>query len=140
MRGFSLIELLVALCIAGILMALVLPGYASYMQRTHRFKAQAALMRAAQWMERAATVNGKYPPADDFPKSLLQLSGDRYTLRIVSPDPSQNRSSSYRLFADRIAHGGQADDPCGDLSLDQSGHRGVSGASANYTAASCWAH
>ena len=140
MRGFSLIEMLIAVCIAGILMAVALPGYSSYMRRTHRFEAQAALLRAAQWMERAASVNGQYPPAGSLPANVHEQAGDYYELRLLTPDPLQKRTSSFRILAVRKANSSQADDPCGDLTLDQTGHRDVSDASPTHAAARCWVH
>lgn len=59
-KGFSLIELVVALAIFGILMAIAVPSYRTYVIRSNRSDAQTQLLQAAQVMERNFTANDTY--------------------------------------------------------------------------------
>lgn len=59
-RGFSLIELMVALAVAGILAAIAYPAYTSHMQRGRRADAIAALTAVMQAQERYRGNNATY--------------------------------------------------------------------------------
>ncbi|RZI74316.1 MAG: prepilin-type N-terminal cleavage/methylation domain-containing protein [Rubrivivax sp.] len=59
-RGFSLIELMVALAIAGILAAIAYPAYTSHMQRGRRADGIAALTAVMQAQERYRGNRAKY--------------------------------------------------------------------------------
>lgn len=62
-RGFSLVELMVAVVVLAILAAVAMPVYTGYIQRSHRSSAQALLAETAQYMERYYTVNNSYAGA-----------------------------------------------------------------------------
>lgn len=59
-KGFTLIELMIAVGIIAILAAVVLPQYRMYTERTHRTEAMADLMECAQGMERMASQTFTY--------------------------------------------------------------------------------
>ena len=59
-QGFSLIELLVAVAIIGILAAIAIPMYSDYVARSRRADGQATLMQVAQELERCYTQFSKY--------------------------------------------------------------------------------
>jgi type IV pilus assembly protein PilE len=127
-KGFTLIEMLIALACVALLASLAWPSYQSLILRSQRAQARASLLQAAHWLERAASANGSYPLTPDIPASVLQIDGQRYKMTITST------AQSYTLSVTPL--GTQAADTCGTLTLNHLGVRSVQGASQ--TAAQCW--
>ncbi|MES9992268.1 MAG: type IV pilin protein [Candidatus Thiodiazotropha sp.] len=60
-RGFTLIELMIAVTIIGLLMAIVIPNYQESVRRGHRGDGMDALTAAGHKMEIAKSRLGAYP-------------------------------------------------------------------------------
>ena len=59
-RGFSMIELLIAMVIIGVLASVAMPAWHDHVIRTRRNEAQATLFRLMLQQERYFTQNGSY--------------------------------------------------------------------------------
>jgi type IV pilus assembly protein PilE len=59
-KGFTLIELVVAMVIAAILAALAIPAYSSYVRKAHRTDAKSALLDMASLEERYFSTQNVY--------------------------------------------------------------------------------
>ncbi|MBK8817166.1 MAG: prepilin-type N-terminal cleavage/methylation domain-containing protein [Methylococcaceae bacterium] len=59
-NGFTLVELMIAVAIIGILTAIAVPSYQESMRKSRRADAQGALMNFANGMERLYTENSTY--------------------------------------------------------------------------------
>ncbi len=140
--GFSLIELLVVLVIAGILSGLALPSYRQHVQRGYRAEAAATLLEAQHFMERFYGVNGRYttdaggPPAlparlQVMPASSGGSGGSAARYQLVVASASVN---TYGLQAEPV--GAMAGDPCGTLTLTQTGLKGRTGSALSVS--ECW--
>lgn len=130
MRGFSLIELLLALAILTIASAIALPIYNGYSVRAERTGIQADLMRCAQGMERHANVAMSYEGAVDtdgdgagdastglVSANLCKVDAKAYTVTVHGAGPSR-----FVLRARAV----QPDSPVGRdgmLELDSAGGR-----------------
>lgn len=126
--GFSLLELVIALAVLAILLALAVPAYQRYVQRGERAEAVRLLLAAAACQERVRAQGGYY----DTSRCLEGEAAGAYEFRIEPPDDPA--SLTFTLVAEpKQARG---DDPCGSLSLDQAGTRGISGSAEQLAA--CW--
>lgn len=130
MRGFSLIELLLALAILTIASAIALPIYNGYSVRAERTGIQAHLMRCAQGMERHANVAMSYEGAVDtdgdgagdastglVSANICKVDAKAYTVTVHGADASR-----FVLRARAV----QPDSPVGRdgmLELDSAGGR-----------------
>jgi type IV pilus assembly protein PilE len=129
-RGFTLIELMITVALIGILASIALPSYREYIERSRRSDGKAALMRAAHWLERAATSTGAYPAktaAEWTATGLGTSESNHYTITYTQT----GSGSGYTLTATPNI----ADEGCGNLGLDQAGIRTKTG---SLTVADCW--
>lgn len=123
-----MIELLIAVAIIGMLSAVAIPAYSTYVLRANRADAKAILMESAQFMERFYTTNNTYTGAAllsaTVPKGATG-SAIKYNISFsVVPG-----ASVYTLQA--VPNGGQAADTCGTLTLSNTGAQ-------TPTTAGCW--
>lgn len=142
MRGFSLVELMIALGIAGVLSGIALPTYRQTVQRSQRQDARIALLRIQQFQERHFAEHLRYAarlavPADPESLGLDAVSdGGRYELSLESNAEGLGYTALAR------ARGRQAGDrDCALLTLDQSGRRGSRDASGHLLlpdTGQCW--
>ena len=134
--GFTLIEMLVALAIVGILAAIAVSAYDASSSRTRREAASACLGQIATTLEseRAATLT--YPSALP-PASCASELDDHYRFS------AELSAESFRIEAEPLGRQGRADESCNCvLTLDESGHKGTAAGdpacAADARVAACW--
>jgi len=133
-KGVTLIELLIAMGVLGILAAIAIPSYQDVTQKARRHDAEDALMGLRQAMERHYARIGSYEGAANdagvpqifATQTPIEGSGHYYDLKISSITDAR-----YELVATPTAV--QLRDPCGTLRLNQAGQRGSA-----LTDGQCW--
>lgn len=115
--GFSLIELMAVVAITGILLAIAIPGYKTYVLKSHRADALNALSQDQAILERcyaqSFSYNGACAARPAFPHNSAQ---GYYSISAVAG------SSTFTLTATAI--GTQVDDTtCASLSIDQANQK-----------------
>ena len=141
--GFSLIELMVALAIVGILAAIAYPGYLSQVQKSRRADAKIGLTQLAQQLERCFTEFNVYNSVN------CAIVGATQTVNIISSDGYYTLQSmdaagtehllatptaanpGFVLYAIPVNTKPQASDACGTFSLDSFGNKAP-------TTPGCW--
>ena len=116
-RGFTLIEMVIVVAIAGILAAIAFPSYQNSVRKSRRTNAEADLVQLSQFMERIYTENGSYmrggaSPALPFAVSPQDGSTTFYSLAITA-----NTGNAFTLTATPI--GPQISD--GKIEIDSTG-------------------
>ena len=131
-RGFSLLELVIAVAVVGILSSIALPSYKGYVDRARRAEARTAMLDAAQFMQRFYAANNRYDTASlptEMRRSPAQ-GAQAYTIRIAAGATR----TTYTLEA--VPQGPMAGDKCGTLSVTGTGVRGRTG--TGETLERCW--
>lgn len=127
LKGFTLIELIIAMVIVGILAAIAFPSYIRSVRKGNRTDAHTALTRVAGNLERFFATNGVY--TTDTAVLGLQISGgtaysdERHYVVTVAAGPT-GIGTSYAITATAAAGDSQVNDSgCTALSLNSLGVR-----------------
>jgi len=126
-RGFTLIELMIAIVIVAIIVAIAFPSYSDYVQRSRRSDGTSALSRATMVMESCRSDLASYTGCAGRVAATSDEGFYNLTVAVTS--------SSYTLTA--TALGVQAQDVrCNTLTLDSQGTKGYTGSAPDV--ATCW--
>jgi type IV pilus assembly protein PilE len=132
--GFTLIELMIVVAVVAVLAAVAYPSYQTQVRKGRMGQAQADMLEIAQFMERCFASNNTYvgctPPFTASPRTGTAY----YDIGLTHPGP--NPRTSFLLTATRNPAGGQDQQICGTLTLNEAGRKTFSG--TGVTAAQCW--
>ena len=142
--GFSLIELMIAIVVVGILAAIGYPSFQEHVQTTKRAECAGGLVSLAGAMERHFTRNNTYLGAGASGANTGAPDASVHTAQC----PIDGGTATYNLtiqaatastFEVRAAPtGAQSGDKCGTLTLSNTGLKGINGADTGVTAQDCW--
>lgn len=140
MRGFSLISLLIAVVIAGIIAVVAYPSYRSDMLKSRRSDAKAALSQLSDQFGRCYDQYGSYDPSDarGCPPVTTDssVSSPEGYYSVIALSLSSDR---YKLEATPTGKGGQNDDAtCHRFTLQQTGRTTAYSTDGSVTSGSCW--
>lgn len=142
LKGFTLIELMVAVVIIGIVVAVALPSYQNHVRQSNRAVAKAILLENAQFMERFYTVNNQYD-ATVGADGIANAGGDDVDVALPLTQSPRTGAVQYNISLQAVADAtftlravpvdSMAGDVCGTFTLTNTGVQGAGG-----DVASCW--
>ena len=144
-KGFTLVELLTAMVIAAILLAVAIPSYRTQTQKSRRTEAKTALLDLASREERFNSTNSAY---SSTPSNLgysgtwpLKVGSGYYQITAcvaatTTCGTDTGTGQAFLLTAQPV--GTQANDTqCGSFTLDSTGLQKVTGSSSG-SPSTCW--
>lgn len=134
LRGFTLIDLMIAVAIVGILSALAFPSYMSSVRKSNRADAKAELMEIAQRLQRCYTAYARFDDPNDQDRcavyeqleegaqKIVTRGRGLYEIKLVDDGDADNDATTYLLEATPTAGLTQTkDDDCQKFQLAQNG-------------------
>jgi type IV pilus assembly protein PilE len=147
-KGFTLIELVVAMVIVGILAAIAIPAYSSYVAKSHRTDAKTALLDMASLEERFFSTNNSYSqtPSDlGYTGAVPFPVGSGYynitVLTAVAATPpaglTNGTPATYTITASAVGNQATGDPSCATFTINSAGQQGATGTDPQ-AATDCW--
>ena len=136
-QGFSLIELMIAVAIAGILATIAYPSYTRYVTKSNRSAAESFIMTVSNKQEQYMLDARQYATGATA-ISTLNLTPppevqSNYTITVVANNAAT--PPSYSITAQPVGVQLARDTACASLTIDQTGAKGISGPGS---LSACW--
>ena len=144
--GFTLIEVLIAVAIVGIVAVVAIPTYRTTVERSNRADAIVDLSEVAQRLQRCFTNSGRFDPpvGCQVYQDLINPVGINtrrgfYNITMFNDGNDANNAFAYQIRATAINGLAQADDAdCDIFSINQAGVRASLNDQAVVSTALCW--
>ena len=142
-QGFTLLELMIVVIIISLLAALAIPSYFRYVQRTRRSDGQSALLNATQAEEKFFYRCNRYGSLQEIYGNTAPTCPNAAAVGTAVPSPQGFYSITLTVIAggtnpnytlQAAPQGRQANDPCGNLTLDSTGTK----TSVGNASLRCW--
>jgi type IV pilus assembly protein PilE len=131
-NGFSLIELVVAMGIVGILAAIAIPAYSSYTKTANRTDATRTMTYDAQVLERCYSQNFSYTTNCSLAAGSSTSSQGYYTITIaVAP-------STFTITATPLKSPQTQDSACASFTVNNAGTQGATTSGGAPNTQTCW--
>jgi type IV pilus assembly protein PilE len=128
-HGFTLIELMVAVAILAIIMAIAIPSYSNYVVRANRGEGKVAILQAAQALERCFTRHNAYNDGNCNVTFPISSEEDWYRVTV------ERTAATYTLTATPQGTQATRDGECASFTVTHTGLRGITGSG---TVQDCW--
>jgi type IV pilus assembly protein PilE len=125
--GFTLVELMIALAVLGILVAIAYPGYLDQLRKSRRAEGMAALLELAERMERHFADQGTYDQhagGADMDAATVWKNTTVHGHYHLSIDAGTS-TLSFTARATPTGKNGQDRDPCGTFVINAQGIRSL---------------
>lgn len=128
-KGFTLIELMIAVVILGVLAAYAFQSYQSSVRKSNRAEGKAQIMDVAQRLQRCFTTYGRYDHDDCAVAAQLSAEDGKITSEGHGfyDVTGVLGTTTYALTATAVRMPQTADTGCVALTLDNLGARGPAG-------------
>lgn len=132
-RGFTLIEIMIAVLILGILAAIAITAYQNTVVRSNRTEATVLLSQTAQALERCYTQFTAYNDGDCGVLGRIPIASEGGWYIIEDDDGIDEAGFTLTAVAQRRQ--ATLDEECANFTLNHRGQRGVTGSGS---ATDCW--
>ncbi|MEJ0087542.1 MAG: type IV pilin protein [Pseudomonadota bacterium] len=141
-RGFTLAEILTALIVIAVLVALAIPLWRTHQLRVHRADGRAALIAAQSAQDRFFGIHARYAQGAEIlapaPAGLGLEPVSEHGFYTIGVQASADGLAYVATARASQARGQESDARCVELSLDQNGRRKAVDASGADRSADCW--
>lgn len=124
LRGFTLIEMMITVAVIGILASIALPSYQDYVRKARRADAQAFMYEVASRQQHYLVDRRLY--ANDLATLGLAVPASVSVHYDITLPTVVNNVQPMGFVLQAAPKAGQANDPCGTLTLNAQGTKGAS--------------